>query len=290
MIDRDKIKLFQIYYDRKTRDRLDPGFTPLDNSDNARPDWAEYWPIRKLFATQAFADDDLIGIFSPRFHSKTGATAAQVRQALMDAGGDYDVYNFSPHFDQAALYQSPYAQGEAHHAGLYDALEDIATRLEIDLDFRTHVCDHTTTIFANYFVARYALWKLWLGWLEVVFGICEDGKGYLAETLNEGALHRDAFSFPMKIFVLERLITTLIETRNLRARVCLDIATQPTSLIGASSVFGALVICDALKGQYRKTGHKAYLDQYLDMRRQLFDVLNKAYADQRASGRTGSAD
>jgi hypothetical protein len=290
MIEKGRIRLFQIYYSEETRSLLDTGFTPLDNSDNPRPDWAEYWPIRKLFATNTFDDDDLLGVFSPRFFAKTGITGASMRQALADAGGDYDVYNFSPFFDQATLYRSPYEQGEVHHAGLYDALEDVALHLGVELDFRTHVCDHTTTIFSNYFVARYTTWKVWLGWLEEVFNICERGKGVLAEALEARTLHRHTYSFPMKIFVLERLITTLIETRSLRTRVCIDITTAPTSLAGVPSVFSGLLFCDALKGQYRRTGTRAYLEQYNELRQQLIEVLNKAYADRRAAGRTGQAE
>ena len=40
------IYAYQIYYSEQTRDALDPGFLPLDNLANPRPDWREYWPIR----------------------------------------------------------------------------------------------------------------------------------------------------------------------------------------------------------------------------------------------------
>src|SRR5262245_20052133 len=133
MIDKDKIKLFQIYYDRETQSLLDPDFTPLDNSDNLRPDWAEYWPIQKLFAAKTFDDDDLIGVFSPRFLSKTGVTGAYVRQVLADTGGDCDVFNFSPYFDQATLFLNPYEQGENYHSGLYTAFECVAPHLGVAL-------------------------------------------------------------------------------------------------------------------------------------------------------------
>jgi len=39
--------IFQIYYSNATREALDPGFVPLDNIRNERPDWREYWPIRR---------------------------------------------------------------------------------------------------------------------------------------------------------------------------------------------------------------------------------------------------
>ena len=41
-------RIHQIYYSEQTRAELDPGFLPLDNSANERPDWREYWPIRRF--------------------------------------------------------------------------------------------------------------------------------------------------------------------------------------------------------------------------------------------------
>lgn len=34
-----KIFVYQIYYDDISRQQLDPGFIPLDNMTNSRPDW-----------------------------------------------------------------------------------------------------------------------------------------------------------------------------------------------------------------------------------------------------------
>ena len=36
------IKIFQIFYNEATKNSNDPGFLPLDNMENPRPDWREY--------------------------------------------------------------------------------------------------------------------------------------------------------------------------------------------------------------------------------------------------------
>ena len=44
-----KIFIYQIYYSKETRSKLDPGFIPLDNTENQRPDWREFWCIKSFF-------------------------------------------------------------------------------------------------------------------------------------------------------------------------------------------------------------------------------------------------
>ena len=40
--------IYQIYYDEASRAALDPGFLPLDNTANLRPDWYEFHVIKKF--------------------------------------------------------------------------------------------------------------------------------------------------------------------------------------------------------------------------------------------------
>ena len=41
-------EIYQIFYNESTQKSNDPGFLPLDNLSNERPDWSEYWPIRRF--------------------------------------------------------------------------------------------------------------------------------------------------------------------------------------------------------------------------------------------------
>lgn len=263
------LRLFQIYYNEETRNLLDPAFTPLDNSENPRPDWAEYWPIRNLLNSTTFAEDDYIGVFSPRFSSKTGIDGASARQ-LVDAAPEADMYSLSPYFDQGALHLSPFEQGERKHPGLMPLMEKLLPELAVTLNPRELVCDQTTTIFANYFIARYTVWRAWFALSEQIFRICEAGDSDLARELNQSTLHRGTESYPMKVFVMERLITVVLEFHRFSARYCLDLQTAPKSVQGSQAIFNWLLICDALKGQYKKTGNPLFINQYLHLRSQLF--------------------
>ncbi|OOZ38564.1 hypothetical protein [Solemya elarraichensis gill symbiont] len=166
------LKLFQIFYNDETRQQLDPGFIALDNRANTRPDWAEYWPIRQVLLNNQFSDNDYIGFFSPRFYEKTGCNSEQVKDVVTN-GGD-EIFSFSPFFDHSALHLNPFEQGERYHPGLITSFESLSGELDIELNPREIVCDHTTTIFSNYFVASYEIWKRWLAMTEIIFRICEE--------------------------------------------------------------------------------------------------------------------
>ncbi len=58
------IHLYQIYYDEETKTSLDQAFLPLDNFTSERPDWYEYWPIRRIMLNNNFSETDYVGIFS----------------------------------------------------------------------------------------------------------------------------------------------------------------------------------------------------------------------------------
>ena len=47
------IHIFQILNHYTSRRELDAGFGVVDNAANERPDWFEYWPIRKFLLNHA---------------------------------------------------------------------------------------------------------------------------------------------------------------------------------------------------------------------------------------------
>jgi hypothetical protein len=64
------------------REALDPGFLVLDNSSNERPDWYEYWPMRKFLREEPLDEDAFYGFLSPEVPLKTNLSAAQVREFI----------------------------------------------------------------------------------------------------------------------------------------------------------------------------------------------------------------
>src|ERR1700692_5024211 len=88
--------IFQIL-DHYTSPRdLDPGFDVLDNSANERPDWFEYWPIRKFLLSEKLDEDAFYGFLSPKFEDETNLSAAMVRDFIRAADAATEVVLFSP--------------------------------------------------------------------------------------------------------------------------------------------------------------------------------------------------
>jgi hypothetical protein len=254
----NEIKIFQVYYDDATKAKVDPSFIPLDNSQNLRPDWSEYWPIRNVLLNQSFEDDTYLGFFSPQFFDKTGMDGNEVLENLRYVNDE--IISFSPYFDQSAFYDNPFIQGERYHPGLIKITQNVLSLLNINLQLDSLICDQTTTIFSNYFVARYSFWKKWFDYAEKIFEVCEGPDCDLKTSLISTTVHRGHAGYPMKVFVLERLVTIVMEELRISSRVGIDISKSSLSSVEARENFSGLVIRDALKGQYRKTGLSVYKD------------------------------
>ena len=99
-----QLHLFQILNHYTKPQDLDPGFGVLDNSANERPDWYEYWPMRKFLLNEKLDEDAFYGFLSPRFKHKTNLNAGAVRDFILAAEPNTDVVLFSPAFTTAPIF------------------------------------------------------------------------------------------------------------------------------------------------------------------------------------------
>jgi len=76
------IHIYQIYYDQATYQALDPGFIPLDNSKTERPDWFEFWPIRKFLKENPLQADSWYGFLLPKFAGKNGFHSKPLKEVI----------------------------------------------------------------------------------------------------------------------------------------------------------------------------------------------------------------
>lgn len=265
-----EIRIFQIFYDANTRSLVDPSFIPLDNIENARPDWCEYWSIRKVLLSQSFSDDTYLGFFSPRFFEKTAMSGSQVLEFVRNSSAD--VISFSPYFDQGALHPSPFYHGESHHPGLLKTTQNVLTLLNVNLDLNALICDQTTTIFSNYFVARYSFWKKWFAYAEKIFNVCEGPDCELKHSLVDLTQHRNSSSYAMKVFILERLVTIVMAEQRIRSEVAIDIRKAPLSFPQSRAILDKLMVCDALKSQFLQTGLPPFIETYVLYRNKLLEA------------------
>src|ERR1700686_3803589 len=96
--------IYQILNHYPSREELDPGFKVLDNSANERPDWLEYWPIRKFLLDEALDEDAFYGFLSPKFKLKSNLSSDVVREFILAGDAAADVVLLSPSIHNSAYY------------------------------------------------------------------------------------------------------------------------------------------------------------------------------------------
>jgi hypothetical protein len=263
------IYAYQIYYDRATHSQLDPGFFPLDNMLNPRPDWREYWPIKQFFLSRPKLDETgYYGFLSPKFKEKTGLSSQDVLAFMHRHSGSPDIFSFSPYFDQMAVFINMFEQGNAHHAGLMECSREFLTKLGIDPLLLEQVGHSRNTIFCNYFIAKPTFWRHWLAINEALFALCEENSSRLAQRLNAGTDHAGTHSCPLKVFLIERIASLLLATGSY-THAAFNPYKLPRTNSPAAKLNHELLIADALKQTYAATRAQEYLDAFIVYRHQI---------------------
>jgi hypothetical protein len=261
--------IYQILNHYTSRQELDPGFGVLDNSVNERPDWFEYWPIRKFLLNEALEENAFYGFLSPKFKLKTSLSSAVVREFVLAADSATDVVLLSPSIHNSAYYLNVFEHGDAQHPGLKAVAKRLFERLDLPSDLDSLVSDSRNTVHSNYFIAKPRFWRAWLAINEKMFAIAETPGDPLGEALRAPAPYRGGLNVQMKIFVMERLATWLLSTdRSFAARV-----RDPFVARARIYKLPVAVVCDALKIAYATQGRTQYRDVFL-LVRGLHKLLN----------------
>lgn len=260
-----KAFVYQVYYSDETERMVDDGFIPLDNLANERPDWREYWPMRNVLLNTELQSEGYYGVFSPRFHEKTGLTSADVYRLIDEAPPDSDVIHFSPFTEMLALHTSAFEQGDIAHAGLSQLTDLFLTTIGRSRLTSSIISHSHNTVFCNFFVAKPAFWQAWFNINERLFAIAERDDTPLARQLRSDTKYRSS-GVPMKIFVMERIASYLLGSEP-RWKVCFACPFEmPGRDPSWEMVNDYLAALDALKIAYVDTGCESNLRVYLDMR------------------------
>jgi hypothetical protein len=258
--------VYQIYYSEGTRSELDPGFLPLDNLENERPDWREYWPMRRFLSSQELDSDRYYGFFSPKFRQKTGLSAEAVHEFIRQQGGSPDVISFSPFFDQMAFPLNIVELASVRH-GCADSFVECAAMVAPTFQMDRSVMSSLDIIYCNFFVAKARFWAEWLRACERIFEVAEQALTPLGQALNRFVMYETA-SAPAKVFIMERIASLLLWSQpQWQVR-----RYNPTLLPPLSSKFAAMVtgptllVLDSLKIAYARTGAEQYLAAYRQLR------------------------
>jgi hypothetical protein len=257
------VHAYQILNHYTSRQELDPGFDVLDNSTNERPDWYEYWPIRKFLLSESLDEDAFYGFLSPKFKLKTNLSAADVVEFIRASDAATDVVLFSPSIHNSAFYLNVFEHGDAEHPGLMRVAQDFFARLESARPLENLVSDSRNTVHSNYFIAKPRFWRAWLKITEQLFAIAERAQDPLGIQLCTATEYRGRRDVQMKIFLMERVATWILVTDpSFAAR-----ARDP--FVARSRIYKLplAIICDALKIAYSTQGRRQYLEVFMMLRR-----------------------
>src|SRR5580700_5144909 len=202
--------IYQILTHYTSRQDLDPGFGVLDNSANERPDWYEYWPIRKFLRNEPLDEDAYYGFLSPKFRLKTNLTSTLVRDFIAGADPATDVLLFSPSIHNSAYFLNVFEHGESEHPGLAKVAARFFEAIDPSVRIAELVSDSRNTVYSNYFIAKPRFWRAWLEINERMYSIAETPADALGQALSSPTPYRGGSSVQMKIFIMERVATLLL--------------------------------------------------------------------------------
>jgi hypothetical protein len=245
---------------------LDPGFRILDNTANERPDWYEYWPIRRYLLGSPLEENTLYGFLSPRFKSKTNLSARALYAFLDRAAAPApDVVLLSPSLHLTAYHLNVFRYGEACHPGLIATAGAYFERIGARTDLTQLITHSGNEVYSNYFLAKPRFWRAWLELTEPLFAMAESPSDELGAALRRTTSYRGEHNVQMKVFIVERMATFLLaRDRHYRVQVRDPFAARSRLY----KVPGAIV-CDSLKRAYDTDERRAEL-------RDLFPIVSRA--------------
>jgi hypothetical protein len=252
------IFIYQILTHYTAREALDPGFLVLDNSSNERPDWFEYWPIRKFLLNEPLDEDSFYGFLSPKFKLKTNLSAAAARDFVNLETKTTDVVLLTQSIHQAAYYPNTFAYGDSLHPGLLDVAARFFTRIGAPTNLETLITHSRNEVYSNYMIAKPRFWRAWLEITEQLFAIAESPTDPLGAELRKATSYRRRREVSMKVFIMERIATwVLARDSGFVARV-----RDPFAARARIYKLPVAITCDALKIAYLTNGKEEYKDSF----------------------------
>jgi len=270
------VHLHLIAYSTETRAQVPPGWLVLDNLDNPRPDWFEYWPVRQRLLTEPLDEAAFYGFFSPKFCAKTGLSHQQVHNFVSQHAELADVLLFSPQPDMGAFFLNVFEQGETFDPGLIDAYSQFLQTIGRPAPLRQMVMDARQVCFSNYFVARPAFWREWLALNEALFALCEGPATPLQQSLTlQTNYPGPGGGVQRKVFLQERAASLLLATQAQWRSVPHDPFGMGWSVSRFRDHPQEAFISDALKRAFRDTGWPHYMQAFAQVRQRFLQPVQQ---------------
>lgn len=251
---------------------LDPGFIPLDNSTDTRPDWYEFWVIRKYLLTHELQEDHWYGFLSPKFAAKTGLTSRQVHDFLAIADGQGASVGLALcHFNEIALFWNCFEQGDRIHPGLTETTEQWLHEFGFDTNIRGLVNHTGNFTYCNYIFAKKDYWVDWLKLADALFSAAEGKASALQARITAQTHHagKDR-SVSMKVFVQERLPAILLNSSRWKIFTSENPGNHtlpPSQNVEQHYVHAFMATLNRLKAWYYATQDTQYSDEFFRLRK-----------------------
>ncbi len=202
-----KYKIFQIFYNEVSKKKIDPSFTPYDNSKGDAK-WFEYGVFRDNYLNGEFKKNEYTGFLSWKFQQKTGITGYEFLEFIRKNPG-YDVYFINPFQLYTNRFKNVWDSGEYSHPGLKEIVNSIFQKIGYKIDLDKIVNSHEDSLYCNYWVGNLRFWNLFMEFCEPIFTYIESsGDSFIEERiLREADAVIDATFIP---FIMERMFSTLL--------------------------------------------------------------------------------
>ena len=258
------VHLYQIIYNDQTYDNADPNYPLLDNRSNERPDWYEYWPIRRFLLNEKLDEHGFYGFFSPKFSEKTFLSYPEVEKFVSENASKTDVVLFSPQPDMGSFFLNVFEQGELFDPGLIKVYSNFLQSIGHNISINDLVMDSRQIVFCNYFVAKPMFWREWLKLNEYLFSCCENRSHPLSQDLCVQTTYPG--DVQRKVFLQERSASYLLATQSHWR----SLAYNPFGMGWSTMRFREFpvdaVISDALKLAYKEQNFSIYLSAFAKIR------------------------
>ena len=269
-----KINIFHISYSNETKNSRPQNFLPLDNNDNKRPDWREYWPIRNYLLSRTIDNKALYGFFSPRFTEKTGLSYGDIEHFIRSTNPMVDVYIFSPFWDLNSLFRNIFIQGDYFHPGLLFATQQFADYLGLSIDLKKAVTYSKNNVFCNFIVANSKFWIQWLEIGEQLYTAAENSNNPLHDILNRDTSYGTTL-LPLKIFIMERLATLLLLLNKDITSINYDIFKLGSSITPFKNHREELIFADSLKASFAESKNPIYINSFKQINSRITNLYSR---------------
>jgi hypothetical protein len=196
----------------------DPAFTPLDNTENPRPELREWYVWDKEYENIVKQDLDYWGFVSWKFKEKTGLTGQQVFD-FINANPGQDVYLFNPCIVNEAVFANSWEQGDIHHPNISNIGNSFLKKIGYgDVEVKGMILDRHTTVFANYIVGSREFWAKFMEFTHKLFSEADKDPEFKNQVFGAGlSNYAHDKSLPNFTFLIERLIPTYLELEGIKS-------------------------------------------------------------------------